>query len=106
MNLDNDIFEYFDDSLGRSISIPDFGEVDNYGLSTTYREPVYRAIYHAITVMIDNVTIDKYPCFCMNGIIFDIDRNGMEVQVKNCIDFFIGIEEYEKCELLNNYLKG
>ena len=105
MTFNNDIFEYYDDELGENISIPDFGEVDALGLSTVYREPVYRAMHEAILVLINDLDINRYPCFCMNNIIFDIDREGMKEQVQNCINFFIEVEEYEKCKVLKDYLK-
>lgn len=105
MNFKQDILEYFDEELGKTIEIPDFGDVDSTGLETVYREPIFRAMYASILVLIDNGNIQRYPCFCMNDIIFDIDRNLMREQIQNCIDFFIEVEEYEKCKILKDYLK-
>jgi hypothetical protein len=99
-----DYIEYVDPVIGVCV-IPDFGEVEPDLVQTRYRESVFRAMWVTLETLMRRPELERAPCFSMNGVIFDIERDGMEEIINNSIQFFTEIEEYEKCAKLRDYLK-
>ena len=82
--------------------IPEFSEVDADDLKLKYRDDVFSAIYSGLVYMLSDSTVERIPCFILNEVVFEIDLEGAQDHIINCIEYFTEIEEYEKCSILIN----
>jgi hypothetical protein len=89
--------EYYDIILKETFDIPVFDNVTPEDLRSEYDDTVYRAIYQALQKLAVRPDWDNVPCFQMNDVIFEVDRDDYVDQLTNCLNYFTQTEEYEIC---------
>lgn len=88
---------YFDKELKEQFIIPAFQDVTPEILREEYDDSVYRAIYAALERLATRPDWNKIPCFLMNDVIFEIDRDEYTEHYNNCLAYFTESEEFEIC---------
>ena len=88
---------YYDIILKETFNIPVFDEVTPKELREHYSDTVYRAMYEALQRLAARPDWNRVPCFQMNDILFEVDRDAYHEQLSNCLNYFTEIEEYEIC---------
>ncbi len=95
-----DTIEYYDVILEEQFTIPVFDNVTPEELKAKYDRDVYGAMYVALDKLAARPDWNNIPCFQMNDVIFEIDRDGYEDHLQNCVIYYTSTEEYEKCAKL------
>jgi hypothetical protein len=93
-----DILEviYIDPRTNVEFILPAFENINIDQLIIEVSDNVYRAM----TVSLIRLSLEDWeliPCFQVNGIVFEIERDGHDEQLQNCLDYFESTEEYEIC---------
>lgn len=92
---------HFDEELNREFEIPSFDNVTPEDLQKNHSDKVHNAVYEAIITLIET-RVNSVPCMIVNNIVFSVNRDIVLENIDNCISYFITIEEYEKCKVLND----
>jgi hypothetical protein len=98
--------EEYDEVSDTTFIIPEFeitGSTDIQEYVDSNRDPVTRAIAAAVDLMVE-FGVDTVPCFAIKDtdIVFKIHRTEAVYSVDQCIQYFLEIEDYEKCARLTN----
>ena len=96
--------KYHDEKLNREFDLPCFNDVTVEDLQENHKEEIFDAMYEAITVLADTNS-DYVPCMILNDVVFCINRDHMMGNIESTIDYFAGIEEFEKCKKINDIKK-
>jgi hypothetical protein len=95
-----DIIEYYDVQLKETFNLPVFDYVTPEELKAKYDRDVYGAMFCALEKLASRPDWNNIPCFQMNDVIFDIDREGYFEHLQNCVTYYTSTEEYEMCTRL------
>jgi hypothetical protein len=100
--------EEYDEVSGTTFIIPEFeieieDATDLQGYVDSNRDLVTKAIAAAADLMVE-FELDEIPCFVIKNIntIFKLNRAEAVYSVDQCIQYFLEIEDYEKCARLTN----
>jgi hypothetical protein len=98
--------EEYDEVSGTTFIIPEFeidDAVDIQEYVASNRGIVTRAIAAAADLMVE-FEVDTVPCFAIKGtnLVFKLQRAEAAYSVDQCIQYFLEIEDYEKCARLTN----
>lgn len=89
----------------KTFFIPNFGKVTEEDIRLRIKADIFDAIWVSLVILINEESLMSVPSFALDEIIFDISRADMEEHINSCIEHYVSTEEYEKCKILNDYLK-
>jgi hypothetical protein len=96
--------EEYNEKLGMTLPIPELelsADETMEDFLVRERGNISKAIAAAIDLMVQ-FEIDSMPCFAVKGteIVFNISREDAPYSLDQCIQYFLEMEDYEKCARL------
>jgi hypothetical protein len=94
---------YYDVLLKAEFDILALDDTTEEDLMLKYKDDIHRAVYKALKFSMEHNVLDRVPCFLINDNVFDICIDEYKQHVDTCLKYFLSIEEYEKCAMLNKF---
>ena len=95
---------HWEESLGRFFVLPELEVLEtesSLDFIDRHRNDLSVASYQAVLLLSENEW-QSVPVFTVKGepVVFYLDREEMHQSIAQCLEYFTGIEEYEKCAKL------